>query len=247
MGRLSEGVSLQVYDCGGRVPHVPEQGKQHACRLQPARGQEDEGVHVVAGDVRGPVEGVWGVGEHGHGSQASPAWLCVVLLAAAAAASSGCMRRKPWPIRADRRIWASGGATASLLGSVQRAASDCAGGEGLHGVEQCPPVRSRTPLSAYSSATVRRASLGHSDGAVQLNNRQSMRPWPRQCQAEAPAHASAGSVHSVTCSQSNAPLESAASRICVSDLGCHCEQVVLPQPTHRRERTHLPPKALASS
>lgn len=45
----------------------PEEGREHAGRLEPARRQEDEGLHVVVGDVRRPVEGVLGVGQHRGG------------------------------------------------------------------------------------------------------------------------------------------------------------------------------------
>jgi hypothetical protein len=64
-----------------------------------SRGQEDEGVHVVAGDVRGPVQRVRGVGEHGDGwqaSQASPACLGVCrAVGGGGGASSVFMRRRP--------------------------------------------------------------------------------------------------------------------------------------------------------
>lgn len=44
---------------------VPEECREHAGRLEPARGQEDDSLHVVAGDVRGgPVEGVLGFRQH---------------------------------------------------------------------------------------------------------------------------------------------------------------------------------------
>jgi hypothetical protein len=44
---------------------IPEEGREHTSRLEPARGEEDEALDVVAGDVgRGPVEGVLGFGQH---------------------------------------------------------------------------------------------------------------------------------------------------------------------------------------
>ena len=44
---------------------IPEKGSEHAGRLEPARGQEDEALDVVASDVRRrPVEGVLGFGQH---------------------------------------------------------------------------------------------------------------------------------------------------------------------------------------
>lgn len=44
---------------------APEEGQQNACRLHPPGGEENESLHVVAGDLGRPVERVTGVGEHG--------------------------------------------------------------------------------------------------------------------------------------------------------------------------------------
>ena len=50
---------------------VPEEGQQHQGRLHPARRQENESLHIVAGDMGRPVERVDRVGEHGGDVQAA--------------------------------------------------------------------------------------------------------------------------------------------------------------------------------
>lgn len=56
---------MGVWTWDVRTWAIPEEGREDASRFEPARGQEDEALDVVAGDVgRGPVEGVLGFGQH---------------------------------------------------------------------------------------------------------------------------------------------------------------------------------------
>ena len=51
-----------------RMWAIPEEGREYAGRLEPARGQEYEALDVVASDVRRrPVEGILGFGQHRGG------------------------------------------------------------------------------------------------------------------------------------------------------------------------------------
>ena len=46
------------------IASVPEQGQDDAGGSEPSRRREQEGLHVVVGDVRRPVQGGCRVGEH---------------------------------------------------------------------------------------------------------------------------------------------------------------------------------------
>lgn len=79
---------------GGKCD-APEESKQHAGGLQPARGQENEGVHVVAGDIPGPIQRVVSVREHGG------------------------FRRQRRPVRVLEQVWEDEEASPAFAPSMQ--------------------------------------------------------------------------------------------------------------------------------
>lgn len=86
---------------------LPEERRDYARRAQPARRREQEGLHVIAGDIGRPVQRRSGFGEHGDRCQASPTCLSYLdgwvkfarCLAASCAATTAANGRSYRPFR----------------------------------------------------------------------------------------------------------------------------------------------------